>query len=632
MATTYSYIYTLQTFVNWSQLLSNADIASPYAGNAYFDLSTTPTLIQMTGESNSLTPIASTFTVQEGCSITYVLKFYMVATTGSTNTYYWLSNDHVSNIKINFSEYKGKLQNTTPAVQFQYNNSPAFTVGNPGEGSAWWFSVIATQSGFNLGPSAFTVNADIVADIGNTYGGNTDTSTHNNPSLAGYNPNIKISKSSPIPPTPSALVDKLNTAAATLSSNPGTTALIYSQCDSLWFGLAIGPTEFNAVTGKNMYTYTMYSASPNDTNIKIVKGPITETPPLTGLPDVSQLSKDRALLRNKVLGDCSGVLTGKSALAGGTGGGGGNTGNQTPIITTPPSVNSQWNPPPYLGSRAASFSEVMSQQYLTSTGAGSNSVERGIGADVSAILSTMSSANQGKIFQDSYSAAALNSYQSNLSLKGTSGSKQWGFRFMYNPTSFSYNTSSNNSVDFTNGSNDPSALLVGNSQVTFELYLNRILDMSYIQGETMKGNRDFTKGYGRDLTDDELYGILYRGTEYDLEFLYRVLNGSPLSGSALLSDDYKSVGGVTSDFGYTTAVPCWLWLHDNLRYFGSIASLQVNHVMFDLRMVPLLSVVSITYSRYPSLNSSNSALSETSISTTAANNANGLTTGTGTTG
>jgi hypothetical protein len=59
--------------------------------------------------------------------------------------------------------------------------------------------------------------------------------------------------------------------------------------------------------------------------------------------------------------------------------------------------------------------------------------------------------------------------------------------------------------------------------------------------------------------------------------------------------------GVTADFGYTTGVPCWLVLNENLRYFGSVASFQVNHVMFDLNMVPMLSTVSITFSRYPAL-------------------------------
>ena len=59
--------------------------------------------------------------------------------------------------------------------------------------------------------------------------------------------------------------------------------------------------------------------------------------------------------------------------------------------------------------------------------------------------------------------------------------------------------------------------------------------------------------------------------------------------------------GDTADFGYTSGVPCWLQLNKNLKYFGSVASFQVNHVMFDLNMVPMLSTVSISFSRYPAL-------------------------------
>jgi hypothetical protein len=64
------------------------------------------------------------------------------------------------------------------------------------------------------------------------------------------------------------------------------------------------------------------------------------------------------------------------------------------------------------------------------------------------------------------------------------------------------------------------------------------------------------------------------------------------------STKYK---GVTADFGYTTGVPCWLVLNENLRYYGSVASFSVNHAMFDSNMVPMLSTVSISFARYPAL-------------------------------
>jgi hypothetical protein len=211
---------------------------------------------------------------------------------------------------------------------------------------------------------------------------------------------------------------------------------------------------------------------------------------------------------------------------------------------------------------------------------------------------TKTDVNLGKIYQDINGAKTLNFNPSKLSdTVGTyAAGHRWGFRFMYNPTTVTYSTASNNSVDWTLGQSDPATLLAGNQNVTIELYLNRIPDMNYLRMSTPRVPEK--QVYGRALDPIEREGILNRGTEYDIEFLYRVLNGDPLKNSLLLSPNYK---GATADFGYTTGVPCWLQLNENLAYFGSVASFNVNHAMFTENMVPMLSTVSITFSRYPAL-------------------------------
>jgi len=204
----------------------------------------------------------------------------------------------------------------------------------------------------------------------------------------------------------------------------------------------------------------------------------------------------------------------------------------------------------------------------------------------------------GKIYQDINGAKTLNFNPSTLSASSSNytAGHRWGFRFMYNPTTITYSTASNNSVDWTLGQADPAILMSGNQNVTIEIYINRIPDMSYLRMNKPRVSE--TTVYGRPLNVKEREGILNRGTEYDIEFLYRVLNGTPLNNSLLLSPSYK---GATSDFGYTTGVPCWLSLNENLTYFGSVASFNVNHAMFTEYMVPMLSTVSITFSRYPAL-------------------------------
>jgi hypothetical protein len=260
------------------------------------------------------------------------------------------------------------------------------------------------------------------------------------------------------------------------------------------------------------------------------------------------------------------------------------SGNGLKDITTvtPPKGDTRWNPPPHRDARTISFAERANYSVNDSLDT----------------VPAFSEKERGRIFQDINSAAVLNKNPDKLkelvSAKGATN--QWGFRFMYNPTTFGYSSSSNNSVDWTLGASDPATLLTGNSSVNFEVYINRIPDLKYLR---LKNPALSEKQiYGRDLNEIEKQGILNRGTEYDIEFLYRVLNGDPLKESLLLSTKYK---GVTADFGYTTGVPCWLVLNENLRYYGSVASFQVNHAMFDLNMVPMLSTVSITFARYPAL-------------------------------
>jgi hypothetical protein len=260
------------------------------------------------------------------------------------------------------------------------------------------------------------------------------------------------------------------------------------------------------------------------------------------------------------------------------------SGNGLKDITTvtPPKGDTRWNPPPHRDARGPSFGERVDYK--------SNPAYD--------IVPAFSEKDRGRIFQDVNSAAVLNKNPDKLkelvSAKGATN--QWGFRFMYNPSTFGYQSSSNNSVDWTLGASDPATLLTGNSAVSVEVYINRIPDLKYLRLKNPTLSE--AQVYGRDLTEIEKQGILNRGTEYDIEFLYRVLNGDPLKESLLLSTKYK---GATADFGYTTGVPCWLVLNENLRYYGSVASFSVNHAMFDLNMVPMLSTVNITFARYPAL-------------------------------
>jgi hypothetical protein len=78
---------------------------------------------------------------------------------------------------------------------------------------------------------------------------------------------------------------------------------------------------------------------------------------------------------------------------------------------------------------------------------------------------------------------------------------------------------------------------------------------------------------------------------YDLEYLFRALHGG--------QNDYNSImRGKTSDIGWIARVPVEVHLGDGLRYLLSLNSIGVNHILFNDRMVPMLTVITISGSRF----------------------------------
>lgn len=241
-----------------------------------------------------------------------------------------------------------------------------------------------------------------------------------------------------------------------------------------------------------------------------------------------------------------------------------------PAVPDPKNSLFSYNPPNHLWTRRPSLDEIIAQKDVNFNNA-------------QTVYTALNSTHTlGSIFQDTGTAQ-------NLNTKLKSGKTQvYGFNFTYNPTSISYTTSANTPIDWTLNSSDPANILGGPTIVSFDLYLNRIQDLQLLKTGYQ------ASGYpGKGLTPEDQQGLSYRGTEYDLEWLYRVVNGSPTKTSLV------EYGGVTSDFGYITGTPFWLKLHSNMKYYGGLAGLSVNHVMFTKDMIPILSVVSLTFNRYP---------------------------------
>lgn len=174
----------------------------------------------------------------------------------------------------------------------------------------------------------------------------------------------------------------------------------------------------------------------------------------------------------------------------------------------------------------------------------------------------------------------------------------YGFQFQYNPgtVSMSYFTSPNVDVTMiTSGTEMFNLAGVSGSQgsVSFQIIINRVMDMQYY---TTSGNlKDGFSGqdiYSVPPTSSTDYQKLYeKGTMYDVEYLLRVLMGTTMN-------SYLR-GEKTADMGWLPAIPVELHLGKSLRYLGTVNSVNLNHMIFDSRMVPLFTTMDIAFARLP---------------------------------
>lgn len=194
----------------------------------------------------------------------------------------------------------------------------------------------------------------------------------------------------------------------------------------------------------------------------------------------------------------------------------------------------------------------------------------------------------GGLNEDTNASAALNKY---------------AFLFHYNPTVVSMGMSTSANIDPYLYAQQPPAVspAFGNysSSISFSLMLNRIPDMQFynsagqlqIQGNS-GGNVDSKLYGGKSPSASEQRRIFNYGTMYDIEWLLKTITGIELE---------TELRGKTSDLGFLVGKLVELHLGNRLRYLVFIDGISVEHVIFDERMVPVLTNVNITCGRVPDL-------------------------------
>lgn len=178
------------------------------------------------------------------------------------------------------------------------------------------------------------------------------------------------------------------------------------------------------------------------------------------------------------------------------------------------------------------------------------------------------------------------------------------FQFHYNPGSVDMSYGSVNDVDlgYLASGQAVTNFLQALGQVSFDILLNRMPDMKFIDPNASDYKKSGVK-YAVDVYDreplttsnqtNELKDIYNKGTMYDLEFLLKVLMGGVSFKSQLRG------GELTSDLGFAIPQPVELHLGNRLRYVISVTRVDVRHVIFNERMVPLFSTIRVEANRVP---------------------------------
>ena len=370
---------------------------------------------------------------------------------------------------------------------------------------------------------------------------------------------VSFTKAETFPAIPKGLIAELDIEYAGAAPIRKTDNIHYDSDLKQYVGIK---RVVNTTTQETTYFALYYNPGANGTKVKEVE--IGKDPKkfLNGSKGPAYKAAMAVLIDAIVSGKVTNVKVPKES-----GGGGKDGGNVSP---KEPKGNERWNPPFHRATKGTPRSFEWQ--------------------DKGGVVNRLSAAPElGRIYQDKNSAKAVNT-NPEVSKKG----ELWGFRFMYNPETIKYSVSGS-PFDYTAGAQDQAILITGNMSVELTLYLNRIADMTELQSTNSPSKSPYTPA----LSEEAKRGLLNRGTEYDIEFLYRVCNGDPSTTTG--QDPLLGYAGLTSDSGLLKQTPVWMHLHNSYKIFGAVSSLTVEHRIFDRRMVPILSTVSLTINRYPAI-------------------------------
>lgn len=218
----------------------------------------------------------------------------------------------------------------------------------------------------------------------------------------------------------------------------------------------------------------------------------------------------------------------------------------------------------------------------------------------------------------------------------------WGFQFLWNPTSITTNVNLNQSVtpNPTDAHAGANSLFTATEQISFTIVIDRVNDFACAKGlsspmytpgrsnsngstpsswspSTDPGSFSklqtfYTSGYrsisqASDDMSTQISDLLKLGTMADIEYIYRAINGSGINGQLWTN----ALGKKTADIAFlnpsSIAVQFGPSLN-NLAYVGYVSGMSITHSVFTQDMLPLHSEISMQFLGFSQLSLSSGAI------------------------
>lgn len=172
----------------------------------------------------------------------------------------------------------------------------------------------------------------------------------------------------------------------------------------------------------------------------------------------------------------------------------------------------------------------------------------------------------------------------------------YGFQFLWNPSSISSSVSRN--MDITPSSADRLKSVVGafpgQETVSFNIVIDRINDFACLKALANPGAMSSYYGTGypgeKEPFSIKIQNLMKQGTMADLEYLFKAINGGSDQWVTLLGKPTANIGFLMPTLLGLVLGPS---LTNNLSYVGWLTGLTMQHEMFTEEMVPLRTTVSI---------------------------------------